>query len=98
MYSVTSFHTDASGIIYTCDWTYSTEDGSVHGVVSLEAPVDNIVPVEAVTAEIVTGWVVAALPNTSEEFDAQIAREKASREAAEAYVVYTIGEDGTYSV
>ena len=98
MYSVTSFRTDAAGIIYTCDWTYSTEDGSVRGVVSLEAPVDSIIPVEAVTPEVVTGWVVAVLPNTSEEFDAQIASDKARREAEEGSVVYTVGEDGTYSV
>jgi len=98
MYSVTSFRTDAEGIIYTCDWTYSNEDGSVGGVVSLEAPVDNIIPVEAVTPEIVTGWVVAVLQNTSEEFDAQIATDKARREAEESAVTYTVGEDGTYSV
>lgn len=98
MYNVTSFRTDAAGIIYTCDWTYSTEDGSVRGVVSLEAPVDSIVPVEAVTAEVVTGWVVAVLPNTSEEFDAQIAADKARREAEESAVTYTVAEDGTYSV
>jgi phosphoribosylaminoimidazole-succinocarboxamide synthase len=98
MYSVTSFRTDATGIIYTCDWTYSNADGSVRGVVSLEAPVDNIIPVEVVTREIVTGWVVDVLPNTSEEFDAQIAADKARREAEEASVVYTVAEDGTYSV
>lgn len=96
MYSVNSFRTDAAGIIYTCNWTYGNADGFVGGVVTLEAPVDSIVPVALVTAEIVTGWVVAALPNTSEEFDAQIAREKAAREAAEASVIYTVGENGTY--
>lgn len=98
MYSVTSFRTDATGIIYTCDWTYSNEDGSVGGVVTLEAPVDNIVPVESVTPELITSWVVAVLSNTSEEFDAQIAENKARREAEEASVTYAIGEDGTYSV
>lgn len=98
MYSVTSFRTDATGIVYTCDWTYSNADGSVSGVVSLEAPVDNIIPVEALTPEIVTGWVVDVLPNTSEEFDAHIAADKARREAEEAAVTYTVGEDGTYSV
>ena len=98
MYNVTSFRTDATGIIYTCNWTYSNADGSVGGVVSLEAPVDNILPVEAVTPEVVTGWVVAVLANTPEEFDAQIAADKARREAEEASVTYTVGEDGTFSV
>lgn len=98
MYSVTSFRTDASGIIYTCDWTYSNADGSVGSSVTLEAPVDNIIPVEAVTPEIVTGWVIDALPNTSEEFDAQIAADKARREAEESAITYTVGEDGTFSV
>lgn len=98
MYNVTSFRTDAAGIVYTCDWTYSNADGSVRGVVSLEAPVDNILPVEAVTPEVVTGWVVAVLANTPEEFDAQIAADKARREAEEASVTYTVGEDGTFSV
>ena len=98
MYSVTSFRTDAEGIIYTCNWTYSNLDGSVGGQVSLAAPEGAVVPVEEVTAEIVTGWVVDSLQNTSEEFDEQIAREKAAREAAEASVVYTIDESGSYSV
>ena len=98
MYSVTSFRTDAAGIIYTCDWTYSNEDGSVGSSVTLEAPVDNIIPVEDLTPEIVTGWVVDVLPNTSEEFDAQIAANKARREAEESAVTYTVAEDGTYSV
>ncbi len=98
MYSVTSFRTDAAGIVYTCDWTYSNEDGSVRGVVSLEAPVDNIIPVKDLTPEIVTGWVVDVLPNTSEEFDAHIAADKARREAEESAVTYTVGEDGSYSV
>ncbi len=97
MYNVPFFRTDTAGIIHTCDWTYSNADGSVRGVWSLEAPVDNIIPVEAVTSEIVTGWVVDALPNTSEEFDAQIAADKARREAEEASVVYSVGEDGTFS-
>ena len=94
MYNVTSFRTDAAGIIYTCDWTYSNADGSVRGVVVLEAPVDNIVPVEAVTPELVASWVVAALPNTSDEFDSQIARAKAEREDAEASVVSTVTAEG----
>jgi hypothetical protein len=98
MYSVTSFRTDAAGIVYTCDWTYSNADGSVRGVVSLEAPVDNIIPVGDLTPEIVTGWVVDVLPNTSKEFDAHIAADKARREAEEAAVTYTVTEDGTYSV
>ena len=98
MYSVTSFRTDAAGIIYTCDWTYSNEDGSVGSSVTLEAPVDNIVPVEDVTPKIVTGWVVDVLQNTSEEFDAQIAADKARREAEESSIAYTLAEDGTYSV
>ncbi len=96
MYNVTSFRTDAEGIIYICHWTYSNANGSVGSSVTLEAPVDNIIPVEAVTPEMVAGWVVDVLPNTSEDFDAQIAADKARRETEESAVTYIISEDGTY--
>ena len=97
MFNVTSFQTDATGIIYTCQWTYSNADGSVGGTHTLVAPGDNIIPIEEVTSEIVTGWVVDALQNTPEEFDAQIAREKAEREANEVSVVYIPDENGGYT-
>ena len=46
-------------------------------------------PAESLTEEVLVGWLVEQLANTSEEFDAQIASEKAEREAAETLVVHT---------
>jgi hypothetical protein len=98
MFNVTSFCTDVAGIIYTCDWLYSNADGTVGNTITLEAPTGDVIPVEAVTDAVVTSWVVAALPNTAEELDAQIAENKARHEAEETSVVYTVDENGIYSV
>lgn len=98
MFNVTSFKTDATGIIYTCQWTYSNADGSVGGTHTLVAPGDSPVPVDQVTEAVITGWLEEQIQNTPAEFDVQIAADKARREAAEAVVVYTVAPDGSYTV
>ena len=96
MYNITSYTVQSEGTVVDCAWTYTTEDGSVGGKHVLATPA-GATPAESLTEEVLVGWLVEQLPNTSEEFDAQIAREKAEREAEEGSVVYTIGEDGTFS-
>ena len=95
MYNVTSFRSDAAGIIYTCDWTYSNADGSVRGTHVLSTPAGST-PVADITREVLSGWLKDQLSNTSEEFDAQIASEKAESEAAEASIAYTVTAEGDY--
>ena len=88
MYNITSYTVQNEGTVIDCRWTYTTEDGSVGGKHVLATPAGTT-PATDLTEEVLVGWLVVQLPNTSEEFDAQIAREKAEREAAETLVVHT---------
>ena len=88
MYNITSYTVQNDAAVIDCRWTYTTEDGSVGGNHVLATPAGTA-PATDLTEEVLVGWLVAQLPNTSEEFDAQIAREKAAREAAENLVVHT---------
>jgi len=97
MYNITSYTVQNDGAVIDCRWTYTTEDGSVGGKHVLATPAGTA-PATDLTEAVLVGWLVAQLPNTSEEFDAHIAADKARREAEKATVTYTIAEDGTYSV
>ena len=88
MYNITSYTVQNEGTVIDCRWTYTTADGSVGGKHVLATPAGTA-PATDLTEEVLVGWLVAQLPNISEEFDAQIAREKAEREAAETLVVHT---------
>ena len=88
MYNITSYTVQSEGTVVNCHWTYTTADGSVGGKHVLATPA-GVTPATDLTEEVLVGWLTAQLPNTSEEFDAQIAREKAAREAAETLVVHT---------
>lgn len=88
MYNITRYTVQTEGTVIDCRWTYTTEDGSVGGKHVLATPAGTA-PATDLTEEVMVGWLVDQLPNTSEEFDAQIAREKAEREAAETLVVHT---------
>jgi len=89
MFSIQSCEVDPSELIYTCKWTYSNLEGSVSGThrLTTSAEGDAIVPLANVTEEILVGWLVDQLPNTAEQFDAQIAAEKAAREEKESLTV-----------
>ena len=88
MYNITSYTVQSEGTVVNCNWTYTTADGSVGGTHVLATPA-GVASAAGLTEEVLVGWLVAQLPNTSEEFDAQIAREKVEREAAETLVVHT---------
>lgn len=89
MFSIQSCTVDPSELIYTCKWTYSNLEGSVSGTHKLTPPVegDVVVPLADVTEEMLIGWLTDQLTNTAEQFDAQIAAEKAAREEKEALTV-----------
>ena len=88
MYNITSYTVQSEGTVVDCNWTYTTADGSVGGKHVLATPA-GVAPAAGLTEEVLVGWLVAQLPNTSDEFDAQIAREKAERVASETLVVRT---------
>ena len=85
----------AAQIIYTCNWTYANLNGTVSGTHKLTPPAegDAIVPLEDVTEEILLGWLDDQLPNTPEELDAQIAREKEAKDKEEALSVLSFTEE-----
>jgi len=95
MFSIRSCSVDPAGLIYTCLWVYENTDGSVSGTHKLTPPAegDTIVPLQNVTEEILVGWLVDQLANTTEEFDAQIASEKAEKDKKEALTVLSFGEE-----
>jgi len=94
MFSIQSCTVDAAQLIYTCSWTYTNVDGTVSGTHKLTPPAegDATIPLEDVTEEILLSWLDAQLPNTAEEFDAQIAREKEAKDKEEALSVLSFGE------
>ena len=94
MFSIQHCTIDAAQLVYTCNWTYTNADGTVSGTHKLTPPAegDATIPLEDVTEEILLNWLDAQLPNTAEEFDAQIAREKEVRDKEEALTVLSFGE------
>jgi hypothetical protein len=94
MFSIQHCTVDAAQLIYTCDWTYTNIDGTVSGTHKLTPPAegDATIPLEDVTEEILLGWLDTQLPNTAEEFDAQIAREKEAKDKEEELTVLSFEE------
>ena len=94
MFSIQSCTVDVAQLIYTCNWTYTNVVGTVSGTHKLTPPAegDAIIPLEDVTEEILLGWLDAQLPNTAEEFDAQIAREKEAKDKEEELTVLSFEE------
>ena len=94
MFSIRSCTVDATQLVYTCDWTYTNIDGTVSGTHKLTPPAegDATIPLEDVTEEILLSWLDAQLPNTAEEFDAQIAREKEAKDKEDELTVLSFEE------
>ncbi len=99
-YSITNLIADPKGVVVALNWVYTNADGSISNQLRLAEPLDvtKITPIGEVTEAVAVTWLEAQLGNTAEEFDAHIAKDKARREAEEASVTYTMGEDGNYSV
>ena len=95
MFTIQSCTVDPTELIYTCNWTYTNVDGKVSGTHKLTRPEegDPVVALADVTEEILVGWLTDQLVNTAEEFDAQIAKEKAALEEKEELTTLTFGEE-----
>jgi hypothetical protein len=94
MFSIQHCTVDAAQLIYSCDWTYTNADGAVSGTHKLTPPTegDATILLEDVTEETLLGWLNDQLPNTPEEFDVQIAREKEAKSKEEELTVLSFGE------
>ena len=58
-------------VVTAVHWTYTNDVGSIGGVHTLPAPAGDV-PFTGVTEVISESWLIATLPNTSEELDAAI--------------------------
>lgn len=60
------------GVVTAVHWTYTNDVGSIGGVHTLPVPAGDV-PIVVVTEVVSEAWLIATLPNTSEELDAAIA-------------------------
>jgi len=59
------------GVVTRVHWAYTNDEGSIGGVHTLPTPA-GVIPIEVVTEVISESWLIATLPNTSEELDVAI--------------------------
>jgi len=96
MYTINRLIADNAGLVVALDWVYSNADGSISAQHRLSAPEEGstLLPFEDVTEEVALGWLTAQLANTTEEFDAAIAKRKAEQEYADQLAAYTVSSEG----
>jgi len=93
MYSISKLVVDPDGYVVALDWSYSNEDGSLGNRLFLAKPY-GATPLRRVTEEDTLSWLTSQLPNSEEEFIAQL-RAQAESKAREAEMVdYAITESG----
>ena len=84
---------DTTKKITALDWTYTNAEGSVGNQWELEKPYGDV-PLEDCTEAVLLGMLTDQMPNTSEEFDVQIAANKARADEAATLQNYTPHTDG----
>ena len=84
---------DTTKKVTALDWTYSNADGSVGNQWQLEQPYGDV-PLASCTESVLIGMLTEQLPNTAEDFDAQIAANKARAEEEATLQDYTPHADG----
>ena len=88
-FSISQMIVDGAEKVVALDWTYSNADGSLGNQHKLQEPYGAI-PLSNVTKEVATGWLTEQLGNTTEEFDATLAKRKAEAEYAESLAPYEV--------
>jgi hypothetical protein len=71
IYDVTALES-VEGVVTAVHWTYTNDEGSISGVHTLPVPAGDV-PFVGVTEVVSESWLIATLPNTSEELDDAIA-------------------------
>ena len=79
---------DTSKKVIAIDWSYSNADGKVGNQWKLQQPYGDT-PLATCTDSVLLGWLEEQLPNTPEDFDRQIADNKARAELQETLRDYT---------
>ena len=88
-FSISQMIVDGAENVVALDWTYSNSDGSLGNQHKLLEPYGAI-PLSNVTKDVATGWLTEQLGNSTEDFDAALAKRKAEAEYAESLVPYTV--------
>ena len=92
-FSISELIVDGEQNVVALDWAYSNADGTLSNQHKLLKPYGNT-KLEAVTEEVAVSWLEEQLQNTTEEFDAAIAKRKAQVEYDQTLVPYAPHPDG----
>ena len=84
---------DAADKVIALNWSYENADGKLSNQWKLSQPYGDV-PLKDCTESILVGWLEEQLPNTTAEFDRQIANAKAQQEFNETLKPYTPHSDG----
>ena len=96
-YSINQMIVDSNQNVVALNWAYSNKDGTLSNQHKLAQPYGNI-PLEQVTEEVAIKMLEEQLANTSEEFDAAIAKRKQETEYAATLVPYVSDGAGAFQV
>lgn len=96
-YSISQMVVDGNQNVIALDWKYSNPDGSLGNQHKLLEPYGST-KLAAVTEEVAVGWLEEQLQNTTEQFEAAIAKRKAADDYAQTLVPYTNTGTGTFQV
>ena len=88
---------DGEENVVALNWAYSNADGTLSNQHKLSQPY-GVVDLAEVTEEVAISWLEEQIQNTTDQFDAAIAKRKADTEYAATLVAYDKNETGTYDV
>lgn len=86
---------DANQKVVGLQWSYSNADGTLGNHLKLATPYGDV-PLTTVTEATAISWLETQLGNTTEQFDAELAKRKAAAEYKETLVPYTCTDVGTF--
>ena len=96
-FSINQMIVDGNQNVFALNWAYSNADGTLSNQHKLLEPYGKT-PLAQVTEATAISWLEEQLPNTTEEFDAAIARRKAETEYAQTLVPYVSNGAGAFQV
>ena len=96
-YSIPQMIVDGNQKVVALNWAYSNPDGTLSNQHKLLEPYGST-PINQVTEALAISWLEEQLQNTTEEFDAAIAKRKQETEYAETLVPYVTDGAGAFQV
>jgi len=96
-FSISQMIVDGDQNVVALNWAYSNPDGTLSNQHKLLEPYGST-PLASVTEAVAIGWLEEQLQNTTEEFDAAIAKRKSDTEYAATLVAYVSDGAGAFQV